>query len=188
MISSESSGWPKDLSLHRKLSLQKHSRVQIRNPVTRKYHECSLIDSGTEEYLKKVEAKGAKLISNMQETLLDLSVSFANDENDPPEPSKDGEASDDDDLSADADAPDPIDLERPPPSKRPKIVKSKPIFEQSPVMLNDRSTPSTSTPCTCDNVSKVSSSRNSEFTTISSGRKYSSKQNFAIVPQPESGP
>ena len=31
-ISSESSGWPKDLSLHRKLSLQKHSRVRIRNP------------------------------------------------------------------------------------------------------------------------------------------------------------
>ena len=69
MIFAQSSGWPKELSLNRKLSLQKDDKVQIRNPLTRKYHECSLIDKGTETYLRKAEAKGAQLISQYARNL-----------------------------------------------------------------------------------------------------------------------
>ena len=140
-------------------SAKKHSRVQIKNTVTRKLNECSLIDSRT-EYLWEVEAKGAKLNSNTQDTLLERSLLFANDENNPSETPNDEEP-DDKKLSTEADAPDPMDIERPP-SKRPKNVRSKSNFEQSPVKLNDRSTPSTSTPCTIDSVSQINLSRKSD--------------------------
>ena len=145
MISSESSGWPKDLSLHRKLSLQKHAKVQIRNPRTRKIHECSLVDSGTEEYLREKEIRGTHVISNMDHTLPELSVSFSGDENIPPlVPS----ANTGSDLDGDDEVPEPT-------PKRQKFVKITPVFEQSPVILNDHPGPLTSTPCGCDN-SKVS--------------------------------
>ena len=149
MISAESSGWPKDLTLHRKLSLQKHAKIQIRNPVTRKFHECSLIDSGTEEFLRKVEAKGAKSISNMQETLLGLSFSFTGEENvapvdTQPERTQRSYNSEEED-------------EEPPLKRVKQIAKPKPVFKQSPIVLYDNVAPLTSTPCKCDGGEKVSS-------------------------------
>ena len=149
MISAESSGWPKELSLHRKLTLQKHDKVRIRNPLTRKYHECSIIDKGTEAYLRKVEAKGAQVISNMQETLLDLSVSFG-DENIPPS-LPDCAESDADRRSLSSDD----EIEEPLP-KRAHLIQPTPVFEQSPVALDDRAASMSSTPCSCGSSGNVS--------------------------------
>ena len=148
MIPADSSLWPKELSLHRKLSLQKHDKVQIRNLATRTYHECSLIDKGTETYLKKVEAKGAQLISKMQETLLDLSVSFADENILPSLPSSVESEEDQRSDSTDDEIEEPV-------FKRANLSQPAPAFERSPIVLKDLPAPISSTPCSCGSSGNV---------------------------------